>query len=137
MTQSQEQFLVKLIETPGVSNYEENVQKLWREEIKNSVDVIEVSPHGNNIATIKGTEDISVLIVGHADEIGLIVRYINSDGFIYVSRVGGVDPVILPSHRVRILSSKTGKMVPGVFGRTAPHQMKAEENAKKVTYSDI
>ena len=137
MTQQQEQFLQKLIETPGVSNYEENVQKLWRTEVESSVDSIEVTPHGNNIATLKGTDDISVLIVGHADEIGLIIRYISGDGFLYVSRVGGVDPAILPSHRVRIFSSVTGGVVTGVVGKTAPHQTKSDDGAKKITYSDI
>lgn len=137
MTQSQEQFLQKLIETPGVSNYEENVQKLWRSEVESSVDSIEVTPHGNNISTIKGTDDISVLIVGHADEIGLIIRYISGDGFLYVSRVGGVDPAILPSHRVRIFSSVTGSVVTGVVGKTAPHQSKGDDGGKKITYSDI
>jgi endoglucanase len=137
MTQSQEKFLQKLIETPGVSNYEENVQKVWRDEIKDFVHSFEVTPHGNNISTLKGTDDISILIVGHADEIGLIVRYINSDGFLYVSRVGGVDPAVLPSHRIRIFSSKTGGIVTGVVGRTAPHQMKEDTGAKKITYSDI
>src|SRR5579883_3105559 len=123
MTQSQEQFLQQLIETPGVSNYEENVQSLWRSAVKPYSDSIEVVGHGNNIATLKGTEDISVLIVGHSDEVGLVIRYISGDGFLYVSRVGGVDPAILPSHRVRIFSSKTGGVVPGVVGRTAPHHM--------------
>ncbi len=137
MNQSQEQFLQKLIETPGVSNYEENVQSLWRDAVKPYSDSIEVIGHGNNIATLKGTEDISILIVGHADEIGLVIRYINSDGFLYVSRVGGVDPAILPSHRVRIFSSKTGGVVHGVVGRTAPHHMKDDSGAKKITYTDV
>lgn len=138
MTSQQEAFLKELIETPAVSNYEENVQRIWRKAVEPYADGIEVSGHGNNIATLKGTQDISILIVGHADEIGLIIRYINSDGFIYVSRVGGVDPAILPSHRVRILSSKTGNWVLGVAGRTAPHQMRNGGDApKKITYSDV
>jgi putative aminopeptidase FrvX len=137
MTETQEKFLQKLIECPGPSNYEENVQKLWRSEVSPVVPDITIDAHGNNIATLKGSENISILIVGHADEIGLIVRYINSEGFIYVSKVGGVDPAILPSHRVRILSSKTGKPVHGVVGRTAPHQSSGEEKEKKITYSDI
>src|SRR6267142_6121681 len=87
MTQQQEEFLIKLIECPGPSNYEENVQKLWRAEVSPLVPEITIDPHGNNVATIKGSENISILIVGHADEIGLIVRYISSEGFIYVSRV--------------------------------------------------
>ena len=138
MTSQQEAFLKELIETPAVSNYEENVQRIWRKAVEPYSDSIEVSGHGNNIATLKGSQDISILIVGHADEIGLIIRYINSDGFIYVSRVGGVDPAILPSHRVRILSSKTGNWVLGVAGRTAPHQMRNGGDApKKITYSDV
>ncbi|MFI5263183.1 MAG: M42 family peptidase [Candidatus Kapaibacterium sp.] len=137
MTETQEQFLQKLIECPGPSNYEENVQKLWRSEVSPVIPEITIDPYGNNVATLKGTENISIMIVGHSDEIGLIVRYINSEGFIYVSRVGGVDPSILPSHRVRILSSKTGGTVHGVVGKTAPHQSTADEKDKKVTYSDI
>ena len=137
MTKQQEQFLQSLIECPGPSNYEENVQKLWRAEVSPHVPDITIDPYGNNVATLKGTEDISILIVGHSDEIGLIVRYISSEGFIYVSKVGGVDPAILPSHRVRILSSKTGTEIHGVIGRTAPHQMQEGEKDKKITYSDI
>src|ERR1041384_303621 len=89
MTPTQEQFLQKLIECPGPSNYEEHVQKLWRKEVSPHVPDITIDPHGNNIATLKGSEKISILIVGHADEIGLIERYISSEGFIYVSKVGG------------------------------------------------
>lgn len=137
MTPQQEQFLEKLIDCPGPSNYEENVQKLWRAEVVPHVPDITIDPYGNNVATLKGTDDISIMIVGHADEIGLIIRYISSEGFIYVSKVGGVDPMILPSHRVRILSSKTGGIVHGVVGRTAPHQSGPDEKDKKVTYSDI
>jgi putative aminopeptidase FrvX len=137
MTESQEKFLQSLIETPGVSNYEENVQSIWRDAVKPVSDSIEVIGHGSNIATLKGTEDISIAIVGHSDEIGLIIRYINSDGFLYVSRVGGVDPAILPSHRIRIFSSKTGGIVNGVVGRTAPHQTRDDSGAKKITYSDV
>lgn len=137
MTKEQELFLQTLIETPGVSNYEENVQSIWRDAVKPYVDSIEVIGHGNNISTLKGTDDISILIVGHADEIGLVIRYISSEGFLYVSRVGGVDPAILPSHRIRIFSSKTGTVVNGVVGRTAPHHMRDGGGDKKITYSDV
>ena len=122
MTPQQEQFLEKLIECPGPSNYEENVQALWRAEVSPHVPDITIDPYGNNVATLKGTDDISILIVGHADEIGLIVRYISSYGFIYVSMVGGVDPAILPSHRVRCLSSKTGATVTGLLVRPEREQ---------------
>ena len=46
------------------------------------------------------------MIVGHSDEIGLIINYINADGFIYVRPVGGVDPTILASHRAKVITKK-------------------------------
>lgn len=140
MTHEQEQFLQALIECPGPSNYEENVQKLWRDQISSHVDDIQVDVHGNNIATIKGSGSVSVLIVGHADEIGLIVKYISDTGFVYVAPVGGVEPGILPSHRVRILSSRTNSVIPGVVGRTSVHlKEKGDEGKMKFTnvYIDI
>lgn len=136
MTQEQEQFLKKLIECPGPSNYEEHVQKIWRDEVSSSGAEIRVDTHGNNIATLKGSNNISILIVGHADEIGLIVKYISDSGFVYVAPVGGVDPNILPSHRVRVLSSKTGSIIPGVVGRTSVH-LKDKTDEGKMKYSDV
>ena len=98
---------------------------------------IQIDAHGNNIATIRREGKTSILIVGHSDEVALIVRYINAEGFVYVSRVGGVEAAILASHRVRILSSKTGGIVPGIVGRTSVHLTERGDDEKKVKYSDV
>ena len=136
MTNEQELFLKKLIECPGPSNYEEHVQRIWRDEVKASGAEVRIDTHGNNIATLKGSQNVSILIVGHADEIGLIVKYISDSGFIYVAPVGGVDPNILPSHRIRILSSKTNGVINGVVGRTSVH-LKEKGDDGKVKYSEV
>jgi putative aminopeptidase FrvX len=136
MTEHQEQFLAKLIDTPGPSNHEEAVQRLWKDEIARDVDRIDVDPHGNHIAVTNPGAPISIMLAGHSDEVGLIVKYINDNGFVYVAAVGGVDPGMLPSHRVRILSSKTNSVVPGVLGLTSVH-LKAKEDQGKLKYSDV
>jgi endoglucanase len=136
MTDQQEQFLIRLIDTPGPSNHEEEVQRVWREEVQPAADRIDIDPHGNHIAVLNADQPISVMIAGHSDEVGLIVKYIADSGFLYVAPVGGVDPTMLPSHRVRILSSKTKSVVPGVVGLTSVH-LKAKEETGKVKYSDI
>jgi tetrahedral aminopeptidase len=136
MTDQQEAFLKALIECPGPSGHEEEVQKIWRDQVKPVTDSIAIDTHGNNIATLKASDKLSIMIVGHADEVGLVVRYISEQGFLYVSKVGGVDPGMLPSHRVRILSSKTGDVVPGVVGRTSEHLLKKEDKGK-LKYSDV
>lgn len=136
MTDAQEAFLQRLIETPGPSNHEEAVQRVWRDELQSVVPEIEIDPHGNNIATLKASDRISVLLAGHSDEVGLIVKYIADSGFVYVANVGGVDPAMLPSHRVRILSSKSNDVVHGLVGLTSVH-LKAKEETGKIRYSDV
>jgi hypothetical protein len=43
-----------------------------------------------------------VLITGHADEIGLMVSAIGSDGTLMVTKIGGIYPTTYPGHKVRI-----------------------------------
>src|SRR5918993_5005883 len=70
----------------------------------------------------------SVAIVGHIDEIGLIVHHIDDDGFLWFTGVGGWDPVILVGQRVEI-STREGR-VPGVVGKKPIHLLKDDERKK-------
>ena len=71
----------------------------------------------------------SVAIVGHIDEIGLIVHHIDDDGFLWFTGVGGWDPVILVGQRVEI-ATRDG-VVPGVVGKKPIHLLKTDEERKK------
>jgi len=115
-----EKFLIDLINEPGPSGYEDGVQKIWQKEVKKYCNNISKDVHGNITATMNPKEEFSLMIVGHADEIGLVVSYIDSDGFIYFNSIGGVDPSILGSQRARILT-KNG-IIEGVFGQKSLHQ---------------
>jgi endoglucanase len=119
MTESQKQFLVKLLNEPAPSGFEKPVQKIWKAEVSKFCKTITKDPYGNLTAVLNEGFDKSILIVGHSDEIGLIVHYINDEGFIYVSPIGGVEAGILASHRVRILT-KNG-IINGVIGKTSLH----------------
>src|SRR5688500_14545006 len=56
---------------------------------------------GSTVARVRGTAGgRSVAIVGHIDEIGLIVHHIDDDGFLWFTAVGGWDPVVLVGQRV-------------------------------------
>jgi endoglucanase len=70
-----------------------------------------------------------VAIVGHIDEIGLIVHHIDDDGFLWFTGVGGWDPVILVGQRVEI-ATRDG-VVPGVVGKRPIHLLKTEEDRRK------
>ncbi|MBE2227939.1 MAG: M42 family peptidase [Ignavibacteria bacterium] len=135
MTNEQKQFLVNLVNTPAPSGFEEPVQQIWRDEVSTFCQDIKKDIHGNLTATLNPGKERSIMIVGHSDEIGLIINYINEDGFIYVKPIGGVDPTILASHRARILSKKG--IVDAVIGRTSLHLLTNAQRDKKLEMHDI
>lgn len=73
------------------------------------------------------------MLAAHMDEIGLMVRYITDEGFLYVSAIGGVDAAILPGMRVDV-HTRTG-VLRGVVGRKPIHLIDADER-KSVTALD-
>jgi endoglucanase len=62
------------------------------------------------------------MLAGHADEIAMAVNYIDDNGFVYVRRLGGVDPAITKAQRITI-HTRTGP-IRGVVGNVAPHLMR-------------
>jgi endoglucanase len=75
------------------------------------------------------------MLAGHADEIGMTVNYIDDNGFVYVRRIGGVDPAIMRAQRVTI-HAKSGP-VNGVIGNIAPHLTKLEGDRKVPKMDDL
>src|SRR3990172_205787 len=129
MNTEQKNFLIELINTPAPSGFEEPVQELWKKEVSKFCSSIKKDVHGNLVAVLNPGKEKSLMVAGHADEIGLIVNYINNEGFIFVRPIGGVDPTILGSHRARILTKKG--VVHAAIGRTSLHLLTAKERDKK------
>ncbi len=127
-------FLEELLRTPGPSGYEGAVQDLWRSYVGQFAKV-ERDVHGNQHATIRGRSPRQILFVGHADEIGLIVQYLDEEGFIYVRAIGGVDVGILPSQRVTIVNQKGH--VRGVIGKRAFHLREKDGEDKNPRLEDL
>jgi putative aminopeptidase FrvX len=84
---------------------------------------------GSTVARVAGTGGgRSLAIVGHIDEIGLIVHHIDDEGFLWFSEVGGWDAAVLIGQRVE-LHTRAG-IVPGVIGRKAAHLLEKDEKDK-------
>src|SRR5438093_1578697 len=78
---------------------------------------------GSSVARVKGTGDGPLLaVVGHIDEIGLVVRHIDDNGFLWFTNIGGWDPQILVGQRVEIATRKGS--IPGVVGKKPNHLLK-------------
>jgi len=117
--------LRKLLMAPGPSGYEQAAAAVFRDAAAAFAEISHDTV-GSTVARVKGTADGPLLaVIGHIDEIGLIVHHIDDDGFLWFSGVGGWDPVILVGQRVEI-ATRAGA-VHGVVGKKPIHLLKEEE----------
>ncbi len=122
--------LLKLLTAAGPSGYEQAPAAVFREAARAFAEVTHDSV-GSTVAKVPGTGDgRSVAIVGHIDEIGLIVHHIDDDGYLWFTGVGGWDPVILVGQRVSV-ATRDGAVF-GVVGKKPIHLLKTDEERKKV-----
>jgi endoglucanase len=128
-------FLEKLINTPSPSGHESRGQRVWLDYVRQYADETYSDPHGNCVAVLNKGGAPRIMLAGHADEIALTVNYINEEGFIYVRRIGGIDPAIIRAQRV-VIHTRRGP-VRGVVGNVAPHLTKAEKDRKLPEMHDL
>ena len=128
------ELLDRLLRIAAPSGYEGPAAQAWREE----ADFAEVTSDalGSSIATI-GEPDASplVAVVGHIDEIGLVIRHIDEKGFLHFGSIGGWDPQILIGQRV-VVEGRDGP-VPGVAGRKPIHLLDPEQRKKVVELKEM
>jgi endoglucanase len=130
------EFLRQIEETPSVSGFEQPVARIVRKRMAKWADGIETDVHGNVIVSAGEKKGPRVMLAGHMDQIGLMVNYVNDEGFIYFEAVGGIDNTVLPGSRLTI-HTKDGP-VEGAIGRKPIHLMKPEErNQGKVERTDL
>ncbi len=124
------EFLKNLLEAPGVSGAEHEVQQVVATYAKSFGANLRSDLHGNLIVSANETSETRMMFAGHADQIGLIVSYIDDNGFIFTQTVGGWDPQQLIGQTVVIWSQNGG--VPGVISRKAIHLLDEAERKKVV-----
>lgn len=135
MEESSLAFLRRLVDTPGPSGYEQQVQRLFRERVGAYADEVRTDLMGSVIAAINPGGSPRVMLAGHADEIGFIVRYISEDGFLYCGMIGGHDTIVVAAQRVNI-HTRSGPM-PGVVGRRSVHLIDPADRDKAPKAEDL
>jgi tetrahedral aminopeptidase len=128
-------FLVQLLETPSPSGYERPVQDLVRGYLSGVADDVSSDSHGNVIGSKNRSAGVRVLLAGHCDQIGLIVQYIDEQGFISVAAIGGWDPIQLVGSHV-VIWTASGP-VPGVISRKPIHLLTDEERKTVPKLKDL
>lgn len=122
-------FLTDLLHARSPSGYEFEAQEVFDRHVKASADTYAKDALGNRLATLNPKGDPVLMFAGHMDELGLIITFVNKDGFIYFDTIGGHDRIMIPGRRV-IIRTANGS-VKGVTGKRAIHLMD-ESDRKKV-----
>jgi putative aminopeptidase FrvX len=122
-------FLAELLHARSPSGYEGEAQAVFDRHVKPAADIYDHDALGNRLATLNPAGDPVLMLAGHMDELGLIITYVNKDGFIYFDTIGGHDRTVISGRRV-IIQTANGP-VKGVTGKRAIHLMD-EADRKKV-----
>ena len=127
-------FLKRLLDSPGPSGFESAPARVWRDEARAFAEVTN-DVAGNSLATVNGGGGPTIMLAGHIDEIGLIVTYIDDEGYLYIAGIGGWDPQVLVGQRLRIMG-RNGDVL-GVVGKKPIHLIKAEDRKKASLMTDL
>jgi len=135
------ELLKRLAEAHGVSGYEGEVQEVVKAEVEQYADEVKTDRLGNLVATKRGKRP-SVMIAAHLDEIGLMVKHVEDEGFLRFATVGGWFGQTLLNQRVVLHpdpngNGSDGSAVFGVVGSKPPHRMKPKEREKAVKTEDM
>lgn len=132
-------FLKSVLETPSPSGFEQPVQRLVREWAGGFADEVTTDSHGNVFAARfpegRPADAPRILLAGHCDQIGLMVQYIDSDGYLSIQPIGGWDMQILLGQYLTVWT-KSGP-VTGVVARRAIHLLTQEERNKVPQFTDV
>ncbi|MEW5804199.1 MAG: M42 family metallopeptidase [bacterium] len=136
MRQESFDFLKNLVESPSPSGFEAPAVRVYREYVQSYAEEVTVDVMGNVSAILSGgNAGPRIMLCGHCDEIGFMVQYIDDQGFLYFSAIGGIDAHLIPGHRVRIHTSQ-GSIL-GVIGKKPIHLMEDEERKKIAKITDL
>ena len=127
------QLLDALLRAPGPSGYEGPAAAVWREAA--GFASLSTDALGSSVAQVGDGARPLFAVVGHIDEIGLVITHIDEKGFLWFAPIGGWDPQILVGQRVSI-ETRDGS-VRGVAGRKPIHLLEEEQRKKVPKLKDL
>ncbi len=117
-------------EADGISGCEKEANRVMKKWIAPVADEITYDTLGSLIALQKGTGNgPKIMLAGHIDEIGFVVRNIDEKGFLRIAPIGGWWGHVLLSQPL-IITTREGKKITGIVGAPAPHGLPVEVRNK-------
>jgi putative aminopeptidase FrvX len=129
------QLLKEMTEAPGIPGYEAPIRAVIRNYFE-PLGELSQDKIGSLICKKSGTSDSpKIMIAGHMDEIGFMVKYITQEGFIKFIPLGGWFDQVLLGQRV-VIHTRMGEVV-GTFGAKPPHLLPPKEREKVVEKKEM
>jgi endoglucanase len=128
-----EKLLQALTDAHGVPGYEVDIRALLRDYLT-PLGSLSQDKLGSVICHQAG-DGPRVMLAGHMDEIGFIIRHVTEEGFLKFLQLGGWWDQVLLGHRV-IIKTHKGDVL-GVIGAKPPHLLDSEERSKVVEKKDM
>ena len=121
-------YLKDLCLLPGLAGHEQKVCAYMKACFEDCGLKPEVDNMGNCLAKIEGTDPEApvLMITGHMDSLGFLVKYIDENGFIKLERLGGIPEKTLQATEISI-GAKDGKYYPAVIAMKSHHLTPPEE----------
>ena len=111
------QFLKELLDARSPSGYEDEAREVVRKRVSQVADSFTVDALGSCHATLGEKSSPTLMLAGHIDELGLIIKHISEKGFLYFDAIGGHDRGMISGRRVDIMTRK--RIIRGVTGQAS------------------
>lgn len=139
-------LLKEFMRKGSISGHESALIGLYNKAISPYVENIKIDVLGNCISYIKARNvkkrksSKKIMLVAHADEVGLMVSHIDERGFLYFQESGAIDSHLLPGVEV-VVEGVDEKPIRGVIGKKPIHFQKShcdgKEDASENLWIDI
>ncbi|WP_353892115.1 M42 family metallopeptidase [Proteinivorax hydrogeniformans] len=103
-----DRLMKDLSEGFGPSGHEKMVTDYIKSQIMDFCDEVKTDKLGNLIALKKGKSDKKIMYAAHVDEIGILVTFIDDNGFLRFTNIGGLSPHLLLGQRIKLECGVTG-----------------------------
>lgn len=121
----------------GISGCEKEATRVMKKWVEQAADEITYDNLGSLIALKKGSgKGPKIMLAGHIDEIGFVVRQVDDKGFIKLAPIGGWWGHVALAQPV-IITTREGKKYTGIIGSKPPHGLPAEVRNKVIEIKDM
>lgn len=127
--------LMNLMLLPGLSGHEDRVRRALQQNLSELSLDTNTDRLGNLHVHFPG-EGPRVMLFTHMDQLGFIVRKIESNGLLRLERLGGVPERALAAQEVLICVAE-GQDVPGVIANKSHHATSPNEKYRVTPYAEL